>query len=107
MPKGPKGQRRPADMNQLAKSIVDIPRVKLRRMSRSAGRPGGLKGGEARAEKLTPEQRQESARKAAVALHFMHYNFVRIHQTLRVTPAMAAGVTDRLWSVEDIATLLD
>ena len=44
---------------------------------------------------------------AAVALHFMHYNFVRIHQTLRVTPAMAAGVTDRLWSVEDIAKLLD
>jgi IS1 transposase len=33
---------------------------------------------------------------AAVALHFMHHNFVRIHQTLRVTPAMAAGVTDRL-----------
>jgi hypothetical protein len=44
---------------------------------------------------------------AAVALHFMHYNFVRINQTLRVTPAMAAGVTDRLWSVEDIAKLLD
>jgi IS1 family transposase len=39
---------------------------------------------------------------AAVALHFMHYNFVRIHQTLRITPAMAAGVTDRLWSIEDI-----
>jgi IS1 family transposase len=44
---------------------------------------------------------------AAIALHFMHYNFVRIHQTLRVTPAMAAGMTDRLWSVEDIAALLD
>jgi hypothetical protein len=44
---------------------------------------------------------------AAVALHFMHYNFVRIHQTLRVTPAMAAGVTDRLWSIEDVAQLLD
>jgi hypothetical protein len=43
---------------------------------------------------------------AAVALHFMHYNFVRIHQTLRVTPAMAAGVTDWLWSVEDIAALV-
>jgi hypothetical protein len=42
-----------------------------------------------------------------VALWFMYYNFVRIHQTLRVTPAMAAGVTDRLWSVEDIAALLD
>jgi hypothetical protein len=37
----------------------------------------------------------------------MHYNFVRIHQTLRVTPAMAAGVTDRLWSVESMAALLD
>ncbi len=44
---------------------------------------------------------------AAVALHFCYYNFVRIHQTLRVTPAMEAGVTDRLWSVKDIAGLLD
>jgi hypothetical protein len=34
---------------------------------------------------------------AAIALHMMHYNFVRIHQTLKVTPAMAAGVTNRLW----------
>jgi len=41
----------------------------------------------------------------AVSLHFMHYNFVRIHKTLRVTPAMAAGVTDRLWSIEDVASL--
>jgi hypothetical protein len=41
-----------------------------------------------------------------VALHFMHYNFVRIHKTLRMTPAMAAGVTDRLWTVEDIVNLL-
>lgn len=43
---------------------------------------------------------------AAVALHFMHYNFVRIHQTLRVTPAMAAGVTNRLWDVADLVALL-
>jgi IS1 family transposase len=40
--------------------------------------------------------------KAAVALHFAHYNFVRIHQSLRVTPAMAAGVTDHLWSIRDL-----
>lgn len=40
-----------------------------------------------------------------VAFHFMYYNFVRIHQTLRVTPAMAAGVTDKLWSFEDIIAL--
>ena len=44
---------------------------------------------------------------AALALHYMHYNFVRIHQTLRVTPAMAAGVADRLWSVDDIVSLLE
>ena len=44
---------------------------------------------------------------ASLAIHYMHYNFVRIHQTLRVTPAMAAGVTDRLWDVEDIVRLLD
>ena len=42
-----------------------------------------------------------------VSLNFMHYNFCRIHKTLRVTLAMAAGVTDRLWSVEDIVGLLD
>jgi IS1 family transposase len=43
----------------------------------------------------------------AVALHFMHYNFARIHQTLRVTPAMEAGVSDHVWSLEEIAGLLD
>jgi IS1 family transposase len=43
----------------------------------------------------------------AVALHYMHYNFCRIHKTLRVTPAMAAGVTDRLWTVADIAALVE
>ena len=43
----------------------------------------------------------------AVALHFMYYNFVRIHQSLRVTPATAAGVTDTLWEIEDIAKLAD
>jgi len=43
---------------------------------------------------------------AAVALHFMHYNFARIHQTLRVTPAMAAGVTDHVWEIGEIADLL-
>lgn len=42
----------------------------------------------------------------AVALHFMYYNFCRIHQSLRVTPAMAAGVTNRLWDIEDILDLL-
>jgi hypothetical protein len=43
----------------------------------------------------------------AIALHYMHYNFCRIHRTLRVTPAMATGVTDHVWDVSDIAALLD
>jgi IS1 family transposase len=43
----------------------------------------------------------------ALSIYFMHYNFVRIHQTLRVTPAMEAGVTDRLWSLDDIVGIVD
>lgn len=43
----------------------------------------------------------------AIALHFMYYNFARIHKSLRVTPAMAAGVTERLWDLEDIVNLTD
>ena len=42
----------------------------------------------------------------AVAIHYMHYNFARIHKTLRTTPAQAAGVTDRLWEIADIVNLL-
>jgi hypothetical protein len=41
----------------------------------------------------------------AVALHFMYYNFGRVHKTLRVTPAMQAGLTDHVWSLEEIANL--
>jgi hypothetical protein len=42
----------------------------------------------------------------AVALHFMYYNFGRVHKTLRVTPAMQAGVSDHIWSLEEIASLI-
>jgi hypothetical protein len=42
--------------------------------------------------------------RAAVALHFAHYNLCRVHQTLRVTPAMEAGVTDRVWSLDELVT---
>lgn len=43
---------------------------------------------------------------AAVALYFMYYNFGRVHQTLRVTPAMESGVTDHVWSIEEIVRLI-
>jgi hypothetical protein len=41
-----------------------------------------------------------------VALYFMHYNFCRIHQTVRITPAMEAGLTDRVLTLEEIVQLL-
>jgi len=44
--------------------------------------------------------------KHAVALNFMYYNFCRIHQTLRVTPAMEAGLSDHVWEIEDIVSLM-
>jgi len=40
--------------------------------------------------------------RAAVALHFAYYNFCRVHQTLRVTPAMEAGITDHVWTIEEL-----
>ena len=43
----------------------------------------------------------------ALALHFLYYNFVRIHQTLKVTPAMAAGVTNRLWEMSDVISVVE
>jgi IS1 family transposase len=44
---------------------------------------------------------------ASIALHYMYYNFCRIHKTLRVTPAMEAGVSKHVWSIEEIVNLLD
>jgi hypothetical protein len=44
---------------------------------------------------------------AAVALHFMHYNFCRVHKTLRVTPAMEARLSNHIWSLEELVGLLD
>ena len=41
-----------------------------------------------------------------MALYFMYYNFGRVHQTLRVTPAMEAGVSTHVWSIEEIVNLL-
>jgi hypothetical protein len=44
---------------------------------------------------------------AAIALPYMHYNFCRIHKTLRVTPAMEAGIADHVWTIEEVAQLLE
>ncbi len=44
---------------------------------------------------------------ASIAIHYMHYNFCRVHQTLRVTPAMEAGIADHVWSISELIALLD
>lgn len=46
-------------------------------------------------------------RECAVALHFMYYNFARIHKTLRVTPAMEAGISDHVWTLEEVTKLTE
>jgi hypothetical protein len=43
--------------------------------------------------------------KAAIALHFAYYNFCRVHQTLRVTPAMEAGLTDHIWTMAELVSV--
>jgi hypothetical protein len=43
---------------------------------------------------------------ASIALHYANYNLCRIHQTLRITPAMAARVTDHVWSLEEVLALI-
>ena len=42
----------------------------------------------------------------AVSLHYMHYNFARVHRTLGTTPAVAAGVADHVWSLKEIVSLI-
>jgi len=44
---------------------------------------------------------------ASIAIHYMHYNFCRVHQTLRVTPAMEAGITDHVWTIAEMVSILD
>ena len=56
-----------------------------------------------------PKKKQDLNERAfsAVAIHFMHYNFCRIHKSLRVTPAMEAGIADHVWSLEEVVALLN
>ena len=55
--------------------------------------------------RLTNGSKKVDNHKAAIALHYMHYNFARIHKTLPVTQPMEAGVADHVWSLAEIAAL--
>ena len=81
MPRGPKGERR---HNQKM-------RQHMRRFTR-----------------LTAGHSKKFANHChALALYFAYYNFVKVHSTLRVSPAMAAGIETRLWDMSDIVALID
>jgi IS1 family transposase len=67
-----------------------------------------IRMGNRRMTRLTNAFSKKAANHAhMMSVYFMHYNFVRIHQTLKVTPAMAAGVTSKLWEMSDIVRVLD
>jgi hypothetical protein len=64
--------------------------------------------GNRRMTRLTNAFSKKAANHAhMMAIYFMHYNFVRIHQTLKITPAMAAGVTPKLWEMSDMVKVLE
>jgi hypothetical protein len=54
-----------------------------------------------------PIGRREGVKGRNSALHFMDYNYCKIHSTLRITPAMAAGLPDQVWEIEDLLKLID
>ena len=58
--------------------------------------------GARRAATTTDNHPTGAIHRVAVALHFAHYNFMHLHKTLRIAPAMAAGVSDRLWTLEEL-----
>ncbi|MGC9954212.1 MAG: hypothetical protein ABSD21_08035 [Rhizomicrobium sp.] len=67
-----------------------------------------IRMGNRRMTRLTNAFSKKAANHAhMMAIYFMHYNFVRTHQTLKITPAMAAGVTKRLWEIGDIVDVLE
>jgi IS1 family transposase len=67
-----------------------------------------IRMGNRRMTRLTNGFSKKAANHAhMMSIYFMHYNFVRIHQTLKITPAMAAGVTSRLWEMGDIVDVLE
>ena len=57
--------------------------------------------------KIVSEKGNSMKERAMVAIHAVYYNFARIHKTLRITPSMAAGLSDDVWSLEEIVMMAD
>lgn len=109
VPESHKGRYSPADCTGIKKNRVEG-NPDMRHVSTSYVERQNLnmRPGMRRFTRLTnPFSKKLDNHIHALALYFMFYNFTRIHKSLRVTPAMAAKVTDRLWSMEDIALAID
>lgn len=112
MPRGPRGEKRPADAIGRAIVVAKIATGEIEDTvtdpTKEHHRRGGKKGANRRFTRLTNAfSKKIDNHPHALALYFAFYNFVRIHKTLKVTPAMDAGVTDKLWSLEDIAERIE
>lgn len=107
----PEGQRRysPAECIGAIKHRVEGNSDPRHVSTRHAERQNlNMRMGNRRMTRLTNACSKKAANHAhMIAIYFMHYNFVSIHQTLKITPAMAAGVTDKLWEMADMVKVLE
>ena len=107
----PEGQRRysPAECIGAAKHRVEgNPDPKHVSTSFAERQNLSMRMGNRRMTRLTNAFSKKAENHAhMMAIYFMHYNFVRIHQTLKITPAMAAGVTSKLWEMSDMVRVLE
>ena len=107
-PETSKGRYSPAECTGAVKArTTGNPSYKHVSTSFSERQNLNIRMGNRRLTRLTNAFSKKAANHAhMMAIYFMHYNFVRIHQTLKVTPAMAANVTSRLWEVSDMVAVL-
>jgi hypothetical protein len=106
MPKGPQGQKRPADARKDA--IEGDPDMKHVSTSYVERQNLNMRMGMRRFTRLTNAfSKKFENHFHMIALYTLFYNFVRIHKTVKMSPAMAAGITGKLWSMEEVAALCE
>src|SRR5271166_6520658 len=108
-PESAKGRYSPSECTGIKKTPIEgKPDPKYISTSYSERQNLNIRMGNRRMTRLTNAFSKKAANHAhMMAIYFMHYNFVRIHQTLKVTPAMAAGVTSKLWEMSDMVNVLE
>jgi IS1 family transposase len=108
-PESAKGRYSPAECTGAIKTMIEgNPDPKHVSTSFVERQNLSMRMGNRRMTRLTNAfSKKAENHKHMMAIYFMHYNFVRIHQTLKVTPAMAAGITPKLWEMSDMVNVLE